>query len=125
MLEFSYQKAQCKLRHQHASTVTVIERLANNFPLRNVKVLVDIPEASIIEHTVGTFQTYLDTIGRTAITVKAINVVDEFRDRDLIISYDVSSVTTLRKPFIVFASMMTVYVAAWAVGKVEVGFGQK
>lgn len=83
------------------------------------------PEASIIEYTVDTFKTYLDTIGRTAVTIKASNLVDEFRDRDLIISYDVSPVTTLRKPLIVFASMLTVYVVAWAVGKVEVGFGQK
>lgn len=83
------------------------------------------PDASIIEYTVDTFKTYLDTIGRTAVTIKASNLVDEFRDRDLIISYDVSPVTTLRKPLIVFASMLTVYVVAWAVGKVEVGFGQK
>ena len=51
--------------------------------------------------------------------------MDEFRDRDLIISYDVSSTITLRKPLVVFASMMTVYVVAWAIGKVEVGYGQK
>jgi oligosaccharyltransferase complex subunit alpha (ribophorin I) len=90
-----------------------------------VKLLADVPEASIIEYTVDTYKTYLDTIGRTAVTIKASNLVDEFRDRDLIISYDVSPVTTLRKPLIVFASMMTVYVVAWAVGKVEVGFSQK
>lgn len=83
------------------------------------------PEASIVEYTVDTFKTYLDTVGRTAVTIKATNVVDEFRDRDLLISYDVSPITTLRKPFIVFVSMMSVYVVAWAVGKVEVGFAQK
>lgn len=51
--------------------------------------------------------------------------MDEFRDRDLVISYDVSSTVTLRKPLIVFASMLSVFVAAWAVGKVEMGFSNK
>lgn len=73
----------------------------------------------------GLHKTYLDTIGRTAVTIKARNLVDEFRDRDLLISYDVPSTVTLRKPFIVFASMMSVFVAAWVVGKVQVGFSKK
>lgn len=51
--------------------------------------------------------------------------MDEFRDRDLIISYNVSPTVTLRKPLIVFASMMTVFVVAWVLGKVEVGFSKK
>jgi oligosaccharyltransferase complex subunit alpha (ribophorin I) len=59
------------------------------------------------------------------VTIKASNLVDEFRDRDLIISYDVSSTITLRKPLMIFASMMAVYVAAWAIGKVEVGYSKK
>jgi oligosaccharyltransferase complex subunit alpha (ribophorin I) len=87
--------------------------------------LANIPESSIVEYTVDTHKTYLDTIGRTAVTIKASNLVDEFRDRDLIISYDVSSTITLRKPLMIFASMMAVYVAAWAIGKVEVGYSKK
>ena len=83
------------------------------------------PESSITESSVGVHKTYLDTIGRTAVTIKARNLVDEFRDRDLIISYETSLFDTLRKPFIVFSSMMTVFVAAWAVSKVEVGFAKK
>jgi oligosaccharyltransferase complex subunit alpha (ribophorin I) len=70
-------------------------------------------------------KTYLDTIGRTAVTIKARNLVDEFKDRDLIIYYEVPSAMTLRKPLVIFASFLTVYAAAWAIGKVEVGFGQK
>lgn len=83
-----------------------------------------IPESSITNFSVETHKTYLDTLGRTAVQIEARNLVDEFRDRDLIISYETSSMDTLRKPFIVFASMMTVYVAAWAIGKVEVGFSK-
>lgn len=51
--------------------------------------------------------------------------MDEFKDRDLIIYYEVPSEMTLRKPLVIFASFLTVYAAAWAIGKVEVGFGQK
>jgi len=87
----------------------------------NVKLLVDIPETSIVDYSVDLHRTYLDTIGRTAVHIKARNLVDDFRDRDLIISYDVSPTVTLRKPLIVFGSMLTVFVGAWVVGKVQMG----
>lgn len=86
--------------------------------------LADIPESSIIEYSVDTHKTYLDTIGRTAVHIKARNLVDEFRDRDLIISYDLSSTVTLRKPLIIFGSMLAIFIAAWTVGQVEVGFSK-
>lgn len=90
----------------------------------NVKYYTGIPESSIVETSMSVYKTYLDTIGRTSVTIKARNLVDEFRDRDVIISYETSLLDTLRKPFIVFGSMMVVYAAAWAVGKVEVGFAK-
>jgi oligosaccharyltransferase complex subunit alpha (ribophorin I) len=90
----------------------------------NVKLLADIPESSITEYTVGLHKTYLDTIGRTAVHIKARNLVDEFRDRELLITYDTSLSVTLRKPLMVFASMLAVYVFAWAVGNIDVGFSK-
>ena len=83
------------------------------------------PESSIVEHSISTHKTYLDTLGRTAVSIRTRNLVDDFRDRDIIISYETSPLDTLRKPFIVFGSMMAVYAAAWAVGLVNVGFAQK
>lgn len=91
---------------------------------RNVKLLADIPESSILEYSVDTHKTYLDTVGRTAVYIKARNLVDDFRDRDLLISYDVSPTVTLRKPLIVFGSMLAIFIAAWTVGQVEVGFSK-
>lgn len=91
----------------------------------NVKFYTGVPESAITETSIGVYKTYLDTVGRTSVTIKAHNLVDEFRDRDIIISYETSSFDTLRKPFIVFGSMMAVYAAAWAVGKVDVGFAKK
>lgn len=89
-----------------------------------MKYFTGVPKSSIIETSVGLHKTYLDTLGRTAVVIKAQNLVDEFRDRDVIISYETPALDTLRKPFIVFGSMMAVYIVAWALGKVEVGFSK-
>lgn len=70
-------------------------------------------------------RTYLDTIGRTHVNIKARNLVDEFRDRHLIISYDAPLSSALRKPLIVFASAMAVFVTTWALGQLQVEFKQK
>lgn len=91
----------------------------------NVKFYTDLPESSITEAAVGIHKTFLDTLGRTSVTIKARNLVDELRDRRLIISYETSLTETLRKPFIVFASVISLYVAAWAIGTVQVGFAPK
>lgn len=90
-----------------------------------MKFYTDLPDSSIVETSVGVHKTYLDTTGRTAIVIKAKNLVDDFRFRDLIISYDTPLASTIQKPLLVFGSMLAVYAAAWAVGKVEVGFSPK
>jgi oligosaccharyltransferase complex subunit alpha (ribophorin I) len=92
---------------------------------RNVKFHTTIPESSITEHSVQIQKSYLDTIGRTALIIKARNLVDEFRDRDLVVSYDYPFLASLRKPLVVFASMVGVFVAAWILGGVEVKFSIK
>lgn len=91
----------------------------------NVKYYTSIPDSSIVESSVDVHKTYLDTIGRTSVTIKAKNLGDEFRYRDLIITYETPLAGTLRKPVVVFASMLAVYAAAWALGKVQVGFSSK
>lgn len=48
--------------------------------------------------------------------------MDEFRDRDLIISYDAPLMSVLRKPIVIFVSIMSLYAATWVIGKVQVGF---
>ena len=90
-----------------------------------MKIFTDIPESAVTETSVDLYKTYLDTIGRTSVTIKARNLVDDFRDRDVIISYETSLMLTLRKPLVIFATMMGVYFAAWVVGKVEVGLAKQ
>ncbi|KAH7329010.1 oligosaccharyltransferase alpha subunit [Stachybotrys elegans] len=91
----------------------------------NVKFHADIPEMSLVESSIDIHKTYLDTTGRTMLTIKARNLVDDFRDRSLIISYETPFMATLRKPAMIFASFMAIYVVAWATSLVEVGFSTK
>lgn len=91
----------------------------------NVKYYTTIPGASIIEADVEVHKTFLDTLGRTALIIKAQNLVDDFRDRELIVSYDYSLAASLRKPLLVFASMVGVFISAWILGGVEVKFSSK
>ncbi|KAH9902136.1 Ribophorin I-domain-containing protein [Xylariomycetidae sp. FL2044] len=83
----------------------------------NVKFYTNAPESSLTDYSVDIQRTYLDTIGRTVLTIKARNLVDDFRDRELIVSYDYSAMASLRKPLIVFSSMLTVFVGMWALSK--------
>ena len=52
-------------------------------------------------------------------------MVDDFRDRQVIVTYDYPFLAGLRKPIIVFSSMIAVFVAAWMIGNVELKFSTK
>lgn len=92
---------------------------------RNVKFYTNVPSSSIASHSVDVQKTYLDTVGRTTLTIVADNLVDDFRERELIVSYDYPFLASLRKPLVVFASTMGVFVAAWIIGGLEVKFSSK
>lgn len=64
-------------------------------------------------------------MGRTALVIKARNLVDDFRDRELIVSYDVPFVASIRKPMVVFGSMLATFIAAYVIGGVELKFASK
>jgi oligosaccharyltransferase complex subunit alpha (ribophorin I) len=67
----------------------------------------------------------MDTIGRTALTLKAINIVDDLRDRELIVAYDYPLLAGLRKPLVIFGSVLSLFAAAWAIGSLNVGITGK
>lgn len=90
-----------------------------------MKYYTSIPTSSITEAGVEMHRTYLDTIGRTALVIKARNLVDDFRDRELIVTYDYPLLASLRKPLVVFGSALVVFVGAWVVGNVELKFDSK
>ncbi|KAF4975892.1 hypothetical protein FZEAL_7365 [Fusarium zealandicum] len=85
----------------------------------NVKFYSNIPESAIMSTSIDLTKSFLDTVGRVTVTIKARNLVDEFRDRELIISYDASLASALRKPLVIFGSVLAVFITTWAIGKVE------
>ncbi|KAI0394845.1 oligosaccharyltransferase alpha subunit [Xylariaceae sp. FL0594] len=91
----------------------------------NVQFYTTAPSSSITEHGVDIVRTYLDTVGRTVLSIKARNLVDELRDRELIVSYEYSTAAALRKPFVIFTSTMAVFVGVWLLSKLNVSFSTK
>ncbi|TLD25521.1 hypothetical protein PspLS_05542 [Pyricularia sp. CBS 133598] len=91
----------------------------------NVKYHTKTPSSSITSVEIGTQKTYLDTIGRTSLVITAHNLIDEHRDRELIVSYDYSLTASLRKPLVIFTSLMGVFALVWAAGRVETNFSYK
>jgi oligosaccharyltransferase complex subunit alpha (ribophorin I) len=67
----------------------------------------------------------MDTIGRTALTIKANNLVDELRDREIIVTYDYPLLAGLRKPLVIFLSFLSLFATAWAIGSLDVGIKGK
>ncbi|KAH8814907.1 Ribophorin I [Xylogone sp. PMI_703] len=64
-------------------------------------------------------KTFMDTLGRTTLVLRARNLIDDIRDRELIVTYDYSFLSGLRKPMVIFGSMVSVFVAAWVVGNLD------
>jgi oligosaccharyltransferase complex subunit alpha (ribophorin I) len=85
----------------------------------------DLPESSITEAEVTIHKTFLDTLGRKTLVIKARNLVDDLRDRQLLVSYDYSFLASLRKPFVIFASMISIFVGIWLLGSVNMTFSSK
>jgi oligosaccharyltransferase complex subunit alpha (ribophorin I) len=59
------------------------------------------------------------------LTLTARNIVDDMRDREIIVTYDYPLLAGLRKPLVIFASISAMFVAAWAIGSLDVGITEK
>ncbi|RYC56784.1 hypothetical protein CHU98_g9419 [Xylaria longipes] len=92
---------------------------------QDVKFYTTAPESSVALHSISIIRTYLDTVGRTVLTIQAHNLVDELRDRELVVSYEYSTAAALRKPFVIFTSSMMVFVGMWLLSKLDVSFSTK
>ncbi|KAF7185812.1 Dolichyl-diphosphooligosaccharide--protein glycosyltransferase subunit 1 [Pseudocercospora fuligena] len=79
----------------------------------------------LVDNSTSFHRTFMDTIGRTTITLTAINVVDELRDRDLIVTYDYPFSARFRKPLTITAGFAVVFVTAWVIGNLDVSIGKK
>lgn len=91
---------------------------------QNVKYTTTIPSSSIVSADVVIHKTFLDTVGRTALVVKAHNLVDELRDRELIVTYDYPLSATLRKPIVIIYSSMAVFAGIWLLSNLDLKFSK-
>lgn len=67
----------------------------------------------------------MDTIGRSSLKLTALNVVDDFRDRDLVVTYDYPFLAGFRKPITIFTSFMAVFGVAYLISRLDVSIGRK
>lgn len=67
----------------------------------------------------------MDTLGRTSLTLTALNVVDDMREKELVITYDLPFSAAFTKPLTIFAALLAVFAAAWVVGSLDVSIGAK
>ena len=70
-------------------------------------------------------KTFMDTLGRTTLTLATTNVVDELRDVELLVSYEYTLVSALRKPLSIIGGFASVFVVAWLLSLVDTSIGRK
>jgi oligosaccharyltransferase complex subunit alpha (ribophorin I) len=89
---------------------------------RNVKYSTNVP---LVSTSTTLHKTFMDTTGRTTLTLNAINIVDDFRDRELIVTYDYPLLAGFRKPLVIFVSFLTLFATAWGIGSLDVSIRGK
>ena len=67
----------------------------------------------------------MDTLGRPSLKLTAINVVDDWRDKDLVIAYDYPWTAGYRKPLTIAAGLGSILVAAFLVGSIDTRIGKR
>lgn len=78
----------------------------------------------IVSSEILSHKTFMDTLGRTTLKLTALNVVDEARDKDAIITYDYPLAAAYRKPIAIFAGIIAVFVTAWGIGRLDVSIAK-
>ncbi|GAD99235.1 oligosaccharyl transferase subunit [Paecilomyces variotii No. 5] len=84
-----------------------------------------LPGSSQISSSVTKHVTYMDTLGRTALTLTVNNLSDEARDSQLVVIYDYPFIAALRKPLTIFSGFITIFVTVWLVGKIDVSIKKR
>ncbi|KAL5333433.1 Ribophorin I [Aspergillus crustosus] len=84
-----------------------------------------LPSASQIQSSLSSHKTFLDTLGRTTLTLTVENLTDEARDSQLVITYDYTLFDALRKPVTITIGLFSVFVAAWAITNIDVSIKKR
>jgi oligosaccharyltransferase complex subunit alpha (ribophorin I) len=88
----------------------------------NVKYQTELP---LVDAAYSSHKTFFDTLGRTTLTLTAMNVVDESREVPLVITYDYPFSASFRKPITLFMGVLAVFAASWLVTSVDTSIGKK
>ncbi|KAG8532686.1 uncharacterized protein KY384_002563 [Bacidia gigantensis] len=78
----------------------------------------------LISSESSSHKSFMDTLGRTTLKLTAINVVDQSRDQDVIVTYDYTLMAALRKPATIFGGVLAVFVTAWAVSNLDISIAK-
>lgn len=110
-----------------------------------------LPNAVQIKSNISKHRTFMDTAGRTALSLSVENLTDEARNSQLVVSFLVTSVAVqplqfgiisyglteqqvtydypfaaaLRKPLTISSGLLAVFVTAWLVGKLDVSIRKR
>lgn len=63
----------------------------------------------------------MDTVGRTTLVLTARNIVDDIRDRELLVTYDYPVMAKFRKPLSIAGLVGALFAATYVVGSLDVG----
>ncbi|EPQ62359.1 Bgt-312 [Blumeria graminis f. sp. tritici] len=89
---------------------------------KNLRFSTSVP---LISAEISTHKTYMDTIGRTTLTLNAINLFDSLRDRELVVTYEYLSSAMLRKPLVIFSAFLGLFTTTWVVGSFDMSIQAK
>lgn len=67
----------------------------------------------------------MDTVGRTALNIRARNLVDDIRDREIFVTYEYTVLAGLRKPLVIFGSVVSLFVAVYVLGSLNTSISGK
>lgn len=104
-----------------------------------------LPNENQISASLSSLKTYMDTLGRTVLTLEADSLTDEARDAHIVVSqaciylaskrnsiadnaqvtYEHTLMDALRKPFTIVAGLLSVFFAAWAIGNIDVSIKKR
>ncbi|KIW02987.1 uncharacterized protein PV09_05647 [Verruconis gallopava] len=89
---------------------------------QNIKFTTSVP---LVKEEITIHKTFMDTLGRPTLKLTALNVVDEWRDRDLIVTYDYPWTAGYRKPLTIAAGLGSILLAAYLISSVDTRIGKK
>ncbi|EPS37859.1 hypothetical protein H072_8424 [Dactylellina haptotyla CBS 200.50] len=69
-------------------------------------------------------KTFMDTLGRTTVKLTIDNMVDDLKNRDIIVTYNYSAMAAFRKPLTVLVSVFSLYAVSAVLGKIDLSIGK-